>query len=244
MFRELEAQRFTIIAVAFDTGGADDVRAYIRPADPIVVPAPMRAIMGWSDDDYARAAPPAYPCLIDERHLVAEAYGMTNVPMAAWIDEDGRIVRPAEPAGATDGFRALDRTTFTLDPEIAAAGRASRERYVAAIRDWVLRGAESRYAQPEPQSVATQAPSADVERGIASFHLAQYFRARGDSERAQTWFNEAKRLGARNWTIFRQALHLEQPGNASGPEFLQTVRDLGNQPYYPPITFAGDRLPG
>ena len=59
-------------------------------------------------------ARPTYPCLIDRDHHVADLYNLVNVPQAVWIDEHGRIVRPPETAGSTDGFRA-DRSQDRRD---------------------------------------------------------------------------------------------------------------------------------
>jgi hypothetical protein len=210
------------------------VREFIRPALPIVVPAPMRQIMSWSAEQYDNASTPTYPCLIDEKHVVAQAYDMPNVPMAVWIDEDGRIVRPAEPAGATDGFRKMDRTTFTLPKDVADAGRAVRARYVAAIRDWVENGAKSRYAlAADDARERIVGPSQADARAAACFRLAAFLRERGDVERAKPWFDEARRLSPERWTFFRQALQLEEKGKASGPEFLAAVAALGERSYYP-----------
>jgi hypothetical protein len=93
--------------------------------------------MGWNPEEYARAAAPTYPNLIDEQHIVAELYNMNNVPMSVWIDERGQIVRPVEPAGATDGFRTMDRATFKMEKSVADQGRIARKRYVNALREWV-----------------------------------------------------------------------------------------------------------
>ena len=82
--------------------------------------------MGWGVDLCAKAAVPTYPCLIDEGHVVAELYNMTNVPMAVWIDEQGQIVRPVEAAGASDGFRTMDRATFAMKPEGAETGNSGK----------------------------------------------------------------------------------------------------------------------
>lgn len=194
----------------------------------------MRQIMSWSAEQYDNASTPTYPCLIDEKHVVAQAYDMPNVPMAVWIDEDGRIVRPAEPAGATDGFRKMDRTTFTLPKDVADAGRAVRARYVAAIRDWVENGAKSRYAlAADDARERIVGPSQADARAAACFRLAAFLRERGDVERAKPWFDEARRLSPERWTFFRQALQLEEKGKASGPEFLAAVAALGERSYYP-----------
>ncbi len=190
--------------------------------------------MSWSAEQYDNASTPTYPCLIDEKHVVAQAYDMPNVPMAVWIDESGRIVRPAEPAGATDGFRKMDRTKFTLPKDVADAGRAVRARYVAAIRDWVENGARSRYALSEAEARERIAgPSQTDALAAASFRLGAFLRERGDAERAKPWFDEARRLSPERWTFFRQALQLEEKGKASGPEFLAAVAALGDRSYYP-----------
>jgi hypothetical protein len=238
LYREFADRNFIIVAVALDTGGRDAVREFIRPPEPIVVPAPMQAIMGWSAEQYAGAAAPTYPCLIDEKHVVAELYDMKNVPMAVWIDEEGRVVRPAEPAGATDGFRSMDRKTFTLPSEVADAGRASRARYTAALRDWIEHGASSRFALPEDDARdRVVGPTPTDALAAASFKLGQVLRERGETELARPWFEEAARLCPDRWTYFRQALQLEEIGKASGPEFIAKVRSLGDRKYYEDIRF-------
>src|SRR5258706_13443905 len=75
-----------VVAVAMDS----------REGDPLP----------WID-----AAKPTYPTLIDREHRLAELYGIVNVPQAVWIDEAGRIVRPAEGAGSYQGFRRINRPT-------------------------------------------------------------------------------------------------------------------------------------
>ena len=94
LFDELESRNFVVLAVAMDQPEA------ARP--------------------WVQAAKPAYPCLIDRDHHVADLYGLVNVPQAVWIDESGRIVRPPETAGSTDGFRAMDRTRFTMPDDAIA----------------------------------------------------------------------------------------------------------------------------
>jgi tetratricopeptide (TPR) repeat protein len=238
LYREFAERDFTIIAVALDAGGPDDVREFIRPAMPIDVPPRMRAIMGWSDADYERAAPPTYPCLIDEEHIVAERYAMPNVPMAVWIDEAGRIVRSAEPAGATDGFRRLDAGTMSLPDAVAQTGRTERARYVAAIRDWIENGSASRYALSGAAAERAATFSDTDALAAASFRLGRFLRERGDGQRAKRWFDEAQRLAPDSWAYFRQALHLDEKGKASGPEFRARVAALGERRYYPEIRYA------
>ena len=68
---------------------------------------------------WIEAAKPTYPTLIDREHRLAELYGIVNVPQAVWIDEAGRIVRPAEPAGAYEGFRQMNRATREMPEDVA-----------------------------------------------------------------------------------------------------------------------------
>ena len=49
---------------------------------------------------FHEAAHPTHPSLVDPGHVTVGLFGMTNVPFAIWIDEDGSIVRPAELAFA------------------------------------------------------------------------------------------------------------------------------------------------
>src|SRR5881296_2922830 len=83
LYEELAPRNFTVITVAMDAGGADHVRQWIE------------------------AAKPTHPSLIDTRHVVAELYDWVNVPSNAWIDEEGRIVRPNDPGFAGEYFRGM-----------------------------------------------------------------------------------------------------------------------------------------
>src|SRR5262249_14724316 len=103
-------------------------------------------IMGWDAESATRAGVPTYPCLIDREQVVAELYGIVNVPTAVWIDEAGRIVRPPEPAGMGDGFRAMNTTTHVMPAEAAADNKRRRRIYVDALRDWIAKGVRSEHA--------------------------------------------------------------------------------------------------
>lgn len=224
--------------MAFDTGGVAAVRNWIRPAEPIETPPPLQDIMGWSAEECRRAATPTYPCLIDEKHVVAELYNMTNVPMGVWIDERGRIVRTAEPAGASDGWRSMDRSTFQMPAAAAERGRAARKRYVDALRDWVEKGAASAYAlAPEELRRRSAGISETDALAAANFRLGQYLRQRKAAAEAQRYFEEARRLCPERWHYVRQALELEEPGKGSGPEFFAAVDALGERPFYPPVVY-------
>jgi hypothetical protein len=49
---------------------------------------------------FIEAAKPQHPSLIDRHHVLADRFGVINIPSSVWIDENGMIVRPAETAPA------------------------------------------------------------------------------------------------------------------------------------------------
>jgi hypothetical protein len=136
IYREMRDKNLEMISVALDTAGKAAVEERIRPDALDQRPDTLRRLRGWSEQQWKAKAAPSHPCLIDESHELAIKYGMSNVPMAVWIDEAGRIVRPSEPAGVTDHFRSMDPESFELPQDDAAALEANRARYVDALRDW------------------------------------------------------------------------------------------------------------
>jgi len=216
------------------------VKDYIRPAQPLQIAPEILDIMGWNPEEYARAAAPTYPNLIDEQHIVAELYNMNNVPMSVWIDEHGQIVRPVEPAGASDGFRTMDRATFKMAKEVADQGRIARKRYVDALRDWVAKGNESEFVlSPEAIRARISPPSEKDQMATANFRLGQWLYSNGHAEAARLYLVKARELSPERWHYLRQTLELEEIGKASGPDFFGAVDALGNRPYYPPIEWKG-----
>ena len=49
-----------------------------------------------------------------------------------------------------DGFRAMDRKTFTIPDEVIAERNRVKTQYFDAVRDWVRRGSASVNAMNEP----------------------------------------------------------------------------------------------
>lgn len=229
-----------VISVAFDTAGEAAVRDWIQPAEPAQLPRELQDIMGWGASECSRAATPTYPCLIDEKHIVAELYNMVNVPSAVWINEEGRVVRPAEPAGASDAFRTMDRTTFQMPEEATADAKLRRKTYTNALRDWGEKGDASIHAlSPEEVRRRMRGPTDDHVLAAANFRLGQYLYRQGYWQDAQRYFAEAVRLRPESWNYRRQGLELEETGKAAGPEFWATVDALGEKSYYPPVEMEG-----
>jgi hypothetical protein len=210
------------VTVGLDTGGAD-------------------AAVPWID-----RAKTTHPALIDSAHLLDELLGVVNVPTGIWIDEQGIIVRPPEPAFPWRP-RALPDDVVAQLPAISVdqlreAGRMriDPERYVAALRDWVAEGAGSRYALAPDEVIARSRPRApETSRAAACFELGQHLHRTGHPEDAVPWFREAHRLAPDNWTYKRQAWSLVDPLQGATSEYdsdwLTDVRKIGAENYYPPV---------
>lgn len=209
---ELSDTNFTVISVALESRGVEGAMPWITPANP------------------------TYPCLIDREHEVARMYGMTNVPNAVWINEEGRIVRPVEPAGSTDGFRHIDMATRTMPPEVVEESRSTRAAYLDGLRDWARRGDASPWALP-PDEVRKRMRGVTTEIALARayFRLGEYLWEQGNLTRARANFDEAIRLDPESWEYKRQAWDLEEQGKSMGPEFWKAVQALGEKRYYPEI---------
>lgn len=201
--------RFTIVAVALD---------HAQAAAP-----------------WVEAGKPHYPCLIDADHHLADLYGFVNVPQAVWIDEEGRIVRPPESAGASDAFRLMDRQKFTLPQTAMEARVQTRERYSAAVKDWALQGSASRFALT-PEEVRARLRPADAREAHAHAHftLGLHLAESGDADQAAVQFAKASELHPDSWAIWRRGAPKDARGLATGEAFWARVDALGDRPYYPP----------
>src|SRR5437016_5940031 len=172
LYEELAPRSFTVITVAMDAGGAPDVRQWIE------------------------AAKPTHPSLIDTRHVVAELYDWVNVPSNAWIDEEGRIVRPNDPGFAGEYFRGMMDPDFDFKAMMKEYGRM-RDRYLDAVRDWVANGPGSRWAlTPEQVRARMAGPNPDHARAAAYFRLGTCLQEPGKSGGPEFWA-EVKALGDR-----------------------------------------------
>jgi hypothetical protein len=184
---------------------------------------------------WIEAAAPTFPCLVDREHRVAELYHLTNVPQAVWIDEHGRIARPAENAGSTDAFRAMDRSTGAMPAEALAERQRVKAAYCVAVEDWARRGAASPHVDPARRRSATVLPDAAVAEAHAHFRLGQALRLEGREAEAQAAFAQASRLHPESWAIWRQAAGKNASGLAAGPDFWARVDALGDKPYHRPV---------
>jgi AhpC/TSA family protein len=215
LYEELGPRGFVVIAVAMDS----------REGDPL---------------PWIEAAKPTYPTLIDREHRLAELYGIVNVPQAVWIDEAGRIVRPAEAAGAYEGFRKMNRATREMPEDVARLTAHARSTYLDAIREWVRSGARSEHAfTPEQARAHLPAITADTATAQAMFRLGQVLLRRGERVEGQRWLQEASRLHPDSWCIWRQSADVTDQGLAAQPDFWERVDALGSARYYLPVDMKG-----
>lgn len=196
-----------------------------------------------------------FPVVLDAGHRLGELFGVVNVPSGIWVDEDGTVVRPPEtayPARPTFGNVDLD------DPDVVAAlppsavkrlrvvlpflkqMRIDPEGYVAALRDWVERGADSRFTLSAEEVLERSRPRpVEQAQAAAAFALGQHLYAAGREDAAVRWFRESHRLQPDNWTYRRQAWTLADP--TQGPteqydgDWLSDVRREGAESYYEPL---------
>lgn len=203
IFEEINDPNFVLICVAEDTGG--------------------EAVAGPIFD----AANPTYVQVIDENHLISSAFNFVNVPSAAWIDEEGRIVR-------------IDEGTYAKMHEFDAGGQKitfGTDVYTPALKDWVANGAESRYVQ----SASTVAGNIrkhgfDEQQADAAFRLGNLFRAHGQKDKAEHYWEMARTLNPDSINFFRQNLTLTEEGSAGESfrkrrgEYIREGRD-----YYRPL---------
>jgi hypothetical protein len=163
-----------------------------------------------------------------------------------WIDERGAIVRPPEPAfpwhprEPSEELLAQLPTLTREQLREAERMRIDPDRYVAALRDWVEHGEQSRFALSADEVAArSRSRSAEQSRAAACFELGQHLARAGHGADAPRWFREAHRLHPDNWTYKRQAWSLADP--LQGPtdlydsDWLTDVRKLGAENYYPAL---------
>jgi Tetratricopeptide repeat len=219
---ELHPQGLEVVTVALDTGGAEAAGPWIE------------------------AAQPEHPSLIDEAHLLDELLGIVNVPSGVWIDEQGIIVRPPEPA--FPGRAVLSEMEFPddLPPQLAemldesSKIRIEPERYLAALRDWAANGADSKFVLgPDEVLERSARRPIEVSQAAACFELGQHLHRSGHPQEAVRWFREAHRLQPDNWTYKRQAWSFVDPLQGPSEEYegdwLSDVRKIGAENYYPPV---------
>ncbi len=146
--------------------------------------------------------------LLDPDLAVANLYGVRNVPSAFWIDESGRILRAHDPIYAK-----------------------RNEHYPDAVRDWVAKGAASKYLQDQAaRDKRSKTPTLEDMEAAASFELGVYLARRGEIAKAQRQFDHARQLAPDNWTYRRQAWSFT---SADADTIRDAIRDPSAPAFYP-----------
>ena len=205
IFEEINDPDFVLICVAQDTAGE-------ATAGPIF-----------------DAANPTYVQVIDPDHIVSSAFNFVNVPSAAWIDEDGRIVR-------------IDEGTYSQIHEFGEGETKisfGNDVYEPALKDWVANGANSPHVQAvDVVAQNFRAHSDDQLRADAAFRLGNLFRTHGHAEAADRYWEMARSLNPDSVNYIRQNLTLTAEGSA-GETFQQMMGAymMEGKDYYRPLDF-------
>jgi tetratricopeptide (TPR) repeat protein len=223
-----------------------ELRTELRPLGLEIVTVALDARGSETAGPWIARAAPEHPSLIDAAHVVDALFGIVNVPSGIWIDEEGIIVRPPEPAHPRRPAY-LDRAVLAdAAPaereriELVKALHVDAERYVAALRDWASsqRGRESRYAL-SPDEVIRRSRPRPVEEATAAAHFAlgQALYARGAHSAAIEHFRAAHRLQPTNWTYRRDAWSLAGADREAvyGTSWVDEIKREGLENYYPPL---------
>ncbi len=222
---ELHPKGLEIVTVALDTAGPEAARRHIERAKA------------------------EHPSLIDAAHRLDELLGVVNVPSAVWIDERGHIVRGPETAfsgpAAGKSEKPPRQAPADAPPEVREAydvlGRLKvPKKYPDAIRDWVDKGAESRFVL-SPTELAARSPrrTRESSEAAAAFELGRHLWETGNPSDAIAWFKRAHELQPENWTYRRQAWGLVPEGDAApdvyGTDWMTEVKKIEPENYYPAV---------
>jgi hypothetical protein len=207
VYEEINDPDFVLVCVAEDTGG--------------------EAVAGPIFD----AAKPTYIQIVDQNHIISSAFNFVNVPSAAWVDEEGKIVRIDEGTYAKIHEFGEGEQTITFGNDV----------YAPALKDWVAKGENSEYVQ----SVATvtgniRTHSFDQLKADAAFRLANLFRVHGQKEKSEQYWDIAQELNPDSINFIRQNLTLTEEGSAGETfmtlmgEYVSTGKD-----FYRPLDLQG-----
>ena len=203
ILEDINDPNFVIISAAQDTGG--------------------EAVAGPIFD----AAHPAYVQIVDENHIVSSAFHFVNVPSAAWVDEEGRLLR-------------IDEGTYAKTHEIGEGDQKFQfgtDAYAPAVKDWAAKGAASAYVRSTAAVAGDiRERSADEQQADAAFRLGNLFRRHGRQEKSEQYWHMARALNPESINFIRQNLTLSEEGSA-GRTFLQLMGEYAKEgkPYYRPL---------
>ncbi len=154
---------------------------------------------------------------------MSSAFQLINVPTGVWIDERGRVVRPAEPSWTSS------RTDTFGGKKLEIEG----EQYVSALRDWVTNGDKSPYVLSDEEFARRVKPRSPTEmEAEATFKLAVWFQQQGQAALAAKYFERAQALNPDDWNYHRQEWSFTP--QEAGKKWLERFLKQ-SEPYYPKL---------
>ena len=214
---ELVDQGIEFVTVGLEMGGAEVLRPFIEDAQP------------------------EHPSLVDQTHQMDVLFGVTNVPSGIWIDENGVIVRPPEPAVPPPVMRP-DETGELKPWGLGGRFGFDADGYAVMVRDWARNGATSEFALSPAEVITSSHPqSLEISEAAAHFELAQHlWRLEGFSQRALTHFASAHTLQPDNITYKRQAYSQYRVAVTANPDertrFIQSPAEGEAWPFVSDFT--------
>lgn len=198
VYEDLKDKNFEIVAAAQDTGGP-------------------QVVFPWYEKAHV-----TFTALADPHHTVSSLYQIINVPSGIWVDEQGRIVRPAE-------------VSYSKQQKIMGQ-LIGDNRYAQGVRDWVEKGPSSAFVlPPETLSKKLQARPRDLRLADAHFKLGVYFFEHDQREQAASHWQQSQKLNPDSWNYHRQEWSFDKSKEMAN--WLAKVRKLGDRPYYDPVDF-------
>ena len=146
--------------------------------------------------------------LIDRDFVVAERYGIVNVPASVWVDEHGKVVRPADIAMGDDRFRAFSHVDSGVHHNL--------------LRHWVTTG--ERDLDDAMVREHQLPPSPELQLARLHRRVALQLAETGDDAGAAEHFAAAESLAPLDWTIRRGNMPLTGK-DPFGTEFFEFVAE-------------------
>lgn len=167
--------------------------------------------------EWLDAAAVTFPAVVDPDHLVAERYGFVNVPSAVWIDEDDRIVRPADLVPATDMWRDFSGIDASVHHD--------------ALRRWVRDGEPP--MSPDEVRARLLRPTAEEQEARVHRRLGAWLVRHGRAGDATAHFERADALAPGDWTIRRGTMPLRDLDPFGQPffDFIAEWQERGRPGY-------------
>ena len=163
--------------------------------------------------EFAEAADPDFPVLIDANHTVAEQYGLYNVPSVVWVDEEGKVARAPVIAPGDDTWREFTSVDSGVHHD--------------QLRQWVATGEVPEDESAVQEHMADETP--ELQEARAERRLGAWLARNGRDDAAMAHFERAVELAPMDFTIVRGSMPLrgQDPFGAEFFEFFEEWEKAG-----------------